>query len=64
MRSAVTAEEATRPVLGGATVVVGGFLAVGTPERPIEALVARRARGPTVDGRRHRAARADAPAAT
>jgi hypothetical protein len=48
MRSAVAAEEATRLVLGGATVVVGGFLAAGTPERPIEALVARRARGLTV----------------
>ena len=48
MRSAAAAEEAARFVLGGATVVVGGFLAVGTPERPIEALVTRRARGLTV----------------
>jgi acetate CoA/acetoacetate CoA-transferase alpha subunit len=50
MRRAITAEEAARPVPDGATVMFGGFMAVGTPERIFDALVARRARGLAVIG--------------
>src|SRR4051812_19776376 len=48
MCSAITAEEAARLIPDGASVMVGGFLAVGTPERLVDALVARAARGLTV----------------
>ena len=48
MRSAIKAEEAARLVPDGASVMVGGFLGVGTPERLLDALVARGARGLTV----------------
>ena len=48
MRTATTAEETARLVPDGASVMVGGFLGVGTPERLIDALVARGARGLTV----------------
>jgi len=48
MRSAITAEEAASLVPDGATVMVGGCLGVGTPERVMDALVARGARGLTV----------------
>ncbi len=50
MRSAITAEEAARLIPDGASVMIGGFLAVGTPDRLVNALVARRARGLTVIG--------------
>jgi acetate CoA/acetoacetate CoA-transferase alpha subunit len=48
MRSAITAEEAAGLVPDGASVMIGGFLAVGTPDRLVDALVARGARGLTV----------------
>ncbi|MBX9751007.1 MAG: 3-oxoacid CoA-transferase subunit A [Roseococcus sp.] len=50
MRTALSAEEAAGLVPDGATVMVGGFLAVGSPERIIDALVARGARGLTIIG--------------
>jgi acetate CoA/acetoacetate CoA-transferase alpha subunit len=48
MRSAIRAEEAARLVPDGARVMIGGFLGVGTPERLMDALVARQARNLTV----------------
>lgn len=48
MREAITAEEAALLVPDGSRVMIGGFLAVGTPERIIDALVARGARQLTV----------------
>jgi acetate CoA/acetoacetate CoA-transferase alpha subunit len=48
MRTAVRAEEAARRVPDGASVMVGGFLGVGTPERLVDALVTRGARNLTV----------------
>ena len=48
MREAITADEAAALVPDGASVMIGGFLAVGTPDRIIDALVARGARGLTV----------------
>ncbi|MBX6375624.1 MAG: 3-oxoacid CoA-transferase subunit A [Acetobacteraceae bacterium] len=48
MRSAIKATEAARLIPDGARLMIGGFLAVGTPERVIDALVARGARGLTV----------------
>ena len=50
MRRAITAEEAAALVPDGASVMFGGFMAVGTPERVFDALVARGARGLTVIG--------------
>jgi len=50
MRRAITAEEAAALVPDGASVMFGGFMAVGTPERRFDALVARGARGLTVIG--------------
>src|SRR3954447_18636610 len=50
MRSAIKAEEAAQRVPDGAIVMIGGFMAVGTPERLIDALVARNARDLTVIG--------------
>jgi acetate CoA/acetoacetate CoA-transferase alpha subunit len=50
MRAAITPEEAAELVPDGASVMIGGFLAVGSPERIIDALVARGARGLTVIG--------------
>jgi acetate CoA/acetoacetate CoA-transferase alpha subunit len=47
-RSAISAEEAARLVPDGASVMIGGFLGVGTPERLVDALVARQARNLTV----------------
>ena len=47
-RSAIRAEEAARLVPDGASVMIGGFLGVGTPERLVDALVARQARNLTV----------------
>jgi acetate CoA/acetoacetate CoA-transferase alpha subunit len=48
MRSATKATEAARLIPDGAIVMIGGFLGVGTPERVVDALVAREARGLTV----------------
>jgi acetate CoA/acetoacetate CoA-transferase alpha subunit len=48
MRSATKATEAARLIPDGASVMIGGFLGVGTPERVIDALIARDARGLTV----------------
>jgi acetate CoA/acetoacetate CoA-transferase alpha subunit len=48
MRSAIKAEEAAQRVPDGASVMIGGFMGVGTPERLIDALVARKARDLTV----------------
>lgn len=50
MRRAFTAEEAAALVPDGASVMFGGFMAVGAPERLFDALVARGARGLTVIG--------------
>ena len=49
-RKALTAEEAAECVPDGATVMIGGFLGVGSPRRVIDALVARGAKGLTVIG--------------
>src|ERR671912_501812 len=43
MRSAITAEESARLVPDGSSVMIGGFMGVGTPERLIDALIARKA---------------------
>lgn len=48
MRKAIRAEEAAELVPDGAVVLIGGFMGVGTPERMIDALVARGARNLTV----------------
>jgi acetate CoA/acetoacetate CoA-transferase alpha subunit len=48
LRAAVRAEEAAQRVPDGASVMVGGFLGVGTPERLVDALVARGARNLTI----------------
>jgi acetate CoA/acetoacetate CoA-transferase alpha subunit len=48
MKGALTADAASRLVPDGATLMIGGFMAVGTPERLIDALVARGVRGLTV----------------
>jgi acetate CoA/acetoacetate CoA-transferase alpha subunit len=48
MRQAIRAEQAAQLAPDGASVMVGGFLGIGTPERIIDALVARGARGLTV----------------
>lgn len=48
MKAAITAADAARIVHDGATVMIGGFMAVGSPERVIDALVARGARNLTV----------------
>ena len=48
MRTAISAEEAAALVRDGASVMIGGFLGVGSPERIIDALVARGARNLTV----------------
>ena len=48
MRSATKADKAAKLIPDGASVMVGGFLGVGTPERLMDALVARGARGLTV----------------
>jgi acetate CoA/acetoacetate CoA-transferase alpha subunit len=44
MRQAIKCEAAAGMVHDGATVLIGGFMGVGTPERLIDALVARGAR--------------------
>lgn len=50
MRAAISADEAARLVPDGASVMIGGFLAVGSPRRIIDALIARGARGLTIIG--------------
>lgn len=48
MRRAITAAHAAELIPDGAVLMIGGFMGVGTPERIIDALVARGARGLTV----------------
>ncbi len=48
MKSAIRAEAAAALIPDGAVLLIGGFMAVGTPHRLIDALVARRARDLTV----------------
>ncbi|MEP9352178.1 3-oxoacid CoA-transferase subunit A [Xanthobacter sp. KR7-65] len=48
MRKAIRPDEAAALVHDGATVLIGGFMGVGTPERMIDALVARGAKNLTV----------------
>jgi acetate CoA/acetoacetate CoA-transferase alpha subunit len=50
MREAISPDEAAALVPDGASVMIGGFLGVGSPRRVIDALVARGARGLTVIG--------------
>jgi acetate CoA/acetoacetate CoA-transferase alpha subunit len=50
MRQALSPDEAAALVPDGASVMIGGFLGVGSPRRVIDALVARGARGLTVIG--------------
>lgn len=49
-RKALTPDQAAALVPDGATVMIGGFLGVGSPRRVIDALIARGARGLTVIG--------------
>jgi len=49
-RRAITAAQAAARIPDGASVMFGGFMAVGSPERIIDALVARGARGLTIIG--------------
>jgi acetate CoA/acetoacetate CoA-transferase alpha subunit len=49
-RRAITAAQAADTIPDGASVLFGGFMAVGSPERIIDALVARGARGLTIIG--------------
>jgi acetate CoA/acetoacetate CoA-transferase alpha subunit len=48
MKAAIKAEDAAMLVPDGATVLVGGFMGVGSPHRLIDALVERGARGLTL----------------
>ncbi|HEX2246074.1 MAG TPA: CoA-transferase, partial [Arthrobacter sp.] len=48
MRSAITPAAAAELVPDGATVMVGGFMGVGSPHRVIKALVARGVRNLTL----------------
>ena len=48
MFKAITAADAAALVPDGASVMIGGFMGAGTPERVVDALVARGARGLTV----------------
>ena len=48
MKGAKTATEAAAMIPDGASLMIGGFMAVGSPERLIDALVARGARGLTI----------------
>jgi acetate CoA/acetoacetate CoA-transferase alpha subunit len=50
MQSSVSAQQAAEMIPNGASVMVGGFLGVGSPDRLIDALVARGARGLTLIG--------------
>jgi len=49
-KSAITVEAAAQLVPDGARVMIGGFLGVGSPDRLIDALVARGARALTIIG--------------
>jgi len=49
-KSAITPEAAAALVFDGASVMIGGFLGVGSPDRLIDALVSRGARGLTIIG--------------
>jgi acetate CoA/acetoacetate CoA-transferase alpha subunit len=49
-RKAITAAEAAALIPDGASVMFGGFMGVGTPERIVDALVARGARDLTIIG--------------
>ena len=48
MRKAIRPQDAAELIPDGATLLIGGFMGVGTPERLIDALVARGARNLTV----------------
>jgi acetate CoA/acetoacetate CoA-transferase alpha subunit len=48
MRKAIRADEAAEIIPDGAVLLIGGFMGVGTPERMIDALVARGAKNLTV----------------
>ena len=48
MKTAIRADAAAAAIPDGATLLVGGFMAVGTPHRMIDALVRRGARGLTI----------------
>ena len=48
MKGALRPEAAAEMIPDGAVLMIGGFMAVGSPERMIDALVARRAQGLTV----------------
>ena len=48
MKRAITAEAAAALVTDGSSLMIGGFMGVGTPDRIIDALVARGARNLTV----------------
>lgn len=48
MKRAIKASEAAEMIPDGASVLIGGFMAVGTPHRLLEALVARGARDLTI----------------
>lgn len=50
MQHAITPEAAAKLIPDGASVMVGGFMGVGSPDRLIDALVARGARGLTLIG--------------
>ncbi len=50
MRIAISAADAAALIPDGVSVMIGGFMGVGTPERIVDALVARGARGLTVIG--------------
>jgi len=50
MQKAISAAAAAALIPDGASIMLGGFMAVGAPERLIDALVARGARGLTVIG--------------
>ncbi len=49
-KAAITAEAAAALVVDGARVMIGGFLGVGSPDRLIDALISRGARGLTIIG--------------
>jgi len=48
MKGALSAAEAADMIPDGASLMIGGFMAVGSPERLIDALIARAARGLTL----------------
>lgn len=48
MKGALTPEAAAERICDGASLLIGGFMAVGSPERMIDAIVARGLRGLTI----------------